>query len=55
MTNNNKHEANCIAVLISYRPNHVLKIPVVNVDNKEFNNTTKFKYIPKPFKEPEPY
>ena len=31
------------------------KIPVVNVDNKEFNNTTKFKYIPKPFKEPEPY
>ena len=31
------------------------KVAVENVDNKEFNNTTKYKYIPKPFKEPEPY
>ena len=31
------------------------KVPVDNVENKEFNNTTKFKYIPKPLKEPEPY
>ena len=31
------------------------KVAVENVDNKEFNNTTKYKYIPKPLKEPEPY
>ena len=31
------------------------KVPVENIEHKEFNNTTKFIYTPKPFKEPEPY
>ena len=31
------------------------KVPQENVEHKEFNNTTKFKYTPATLKEPEPY
>ena len=31
------------------------KVPVDNIEHKEFNNTTKFKYTPVKLKEPEPY
>ena len=47
--------ADDLKVSISGKQIRVWKVPQDNIDNKQFNNTSKFIYDPKKLKDDEPY